>query len=79
MTAERGLSRNESGSFVLSAALDLTIAGVSQKKAEKLVDAARKICPYSNAVRGNVEGIPWRHGKRREAKERKPCKRSDRP
>jgi hypothetical protein len=50
MTAETGLSRNEFGSFVLSAALDLTIAGVSQKKAEK-----------------------------REAKERKPCKHSNRP
>jgi len=52
--AEIGLSRNESGSFVLSAALAVTIAGVDQKKAEELVESADKICPYSNAIRGNV-------------------------
>jgi lipoyl-dependent peroxiredoxin len=53
--AEIGLSRNESGGFVLSAALAVTIAGVDQKKAEDLVAAADKICPYSNAIRGNVD------------------------
>jgi organic hydroperoxide reductase OsmC/OhrA len=31
------------------------VAGVDQKKAEDLVESARKICPYSNAIRGNVE------------------------
>ena len=29
--------------------------GVDQKKAEDLVESAHKICPYSNAIRGNVE------------------------
>jgi lipoyl-dependent peroxiredoxin len=53
--AEIGLSRNESGGFVLSAALAVTIIGVDQKKAEELVAAAHKICPYSNAIRGNVD------------------------
>ena len=43
------------GGFVLSAALAVTIAGVDQKKAEDLVAAADKICPYSNAIRGNVD------------------------
>ena len=52
--AEIGLSRNDSGSFVLSAALAVTVTGVDQKKAEELVEAADKICPYSNAIRGNV-------------------------
>lgn len=55
VVAEIGLSRSESGSFVLSAALAVTIAGVDQKKAEELVAAAHKICPYSNAIRGNVD------------------------
>jgi osmotically inducible protein OsmC len=53
--AEIGLSRNDSGGFVLSAALAVTVTGVDQKKAEELVEAAHKICPYSNAIRGNVE------------------------
>jgi lipoyl-dependent peroxiredoxin len=55
VTAEVGLSRNDSGSFVLSAALAVTVTGVDQKKAEALVESAHKICPYSNAIRGNVE------------------------
>jgi osmotically inducible protein OsmC len=52
--AEIGLSRNESGGFVLSAALQVNITGVDQKKGEELVASAHKICPYSNAIRGNV-------------------------
>jgi lipoyl-dependent peroxiredoxin len=53
--AEIGLSRNDSGGFVLSAALAVTVTGVDQKKAEELVESAHKICPYSNAIRGNVD------------------------
>jgi len=55
VTAEVGIRRNDAGAFVLSAALAITIAGVDQKKAEDLVEAAHKICPYSNAIRGNVD------------------------
>ena len=53
--AEIGLSRNDSGGFVLSAALAVTITGVDQKTAEELVESAHKICPYSNAIWGNVD------------------------
>ncbi len=53
--AEIGLSRNESGGFVLAAALEVNVTGVDQKKAEELVESAHKICPYSNAIRGNVD------------------------
>jgi lipoyl-dependent peroxiredoxin len=52
---EIGLSRNESGGFVLSAALEVTVKRVDQKKAEELVGSAHKICPYSNAIRGNID------------------------
>ncbi len=55
VVTEIGLRRNEAGGFVCSAALAVTIAGVDQKKAEDLVAAADKICPYSNAIRGNVK------------------------
>jgi lipoyl-dependent peroxiredoxin len=55
VTAEGGIRRNDAGTFVLSAALVITIAGVDQKKAEDLVEFAHKICPYSKAIRGNVE------------------------
>jgi lipoyl-dependent peroxiredoxin len=53
--AEIGLSRNEADVFVLSAALAVTIAGIDQSKAETLVHRAHEICPYSNAIRGNVD------------------------
>ena len=55
VTAEIAIRRNDAGTFVLSAALAITIAGVDQKKAEDLVESAHKICPYSNAIRGNVD------------------------
>jgi lipoyl-dependent peroxiredoxin len=55
VVAEIGLSRNDSGAFVLSAALDVTIAGVDQRTAGQLVEGAHAICPYSNAIRGNVD------------------------
>jgi Ohr subfamily peroxiredoxin len=55
VVARIGLSQNEAGAFVLSAALTVTIAGVDQKTAEVLVQGAHAICPYSNAIRGNVD------------------------
>ena len=50
-----GLSSNGSDGFGLSVALDVTIAGMDQETAQSIVDAAHKACPYSNAVRGNVD------------------------
>jgi lipoyl-dependent peroxiredoxin len=55
VTAEVGIRRNDAGTFVLSAALAITITGIDQKKAEQLAESAHKICPYSNAIRGNVD------------------------
>ena len=55
VVAEIGLSRNDSGGFVLSAALAVTIAGVDQETAGQLVQGAHAICPYSNAIKGNVD------------------------
>lgn len=54
VTAEIGLSRNEADAFVLHASLAITVAGVDQATAEALVQGADAICPYSNAIRGNV-------------------------
>jgi lipoyl-dependent peroxiredoxin len=55
VVAQIGPSRNEANAFVLSAALTVTIAGIDQETAETLVHGAHAICPYSNAIRGNVE------------------------
>lgn len=50
-----GLQPGAGGGFALSVALDVTIAGVDQAQAEEIVQAAHAVCPYSNAVRGNVD------------------------
>lgn len=55
VTAEIGIRRNEQGNFVLSASLFIVMAGVDQATAETYVKRGHEICPYSNAVRGNVD------------------------
>lgn len=50
-----GMARNGEGGFVLSVALDVAIAGVEQGAAEAIVEQAHRVCPYSNAVRRNVD------------------------
>ncbi|WP_084398465.1 organic hydroperoxide resistance protein [Henriciella aquimarina] len=55
VVAKVGLSPNGSGGFDLSVALETTIAGLDQDAAETLVNAAHQVCPYSNAVRGNID------------------------
>jgi Ohr subfamily peroxiredoxin len=50
-----GMAPNGSGGFGLSVALDVTISGVDQATAEAIVEAAHQVCPYSNAVRGNID------------------------
>ena len=32
-----------------------TLEGLEQAEAQKLVDAAHIVCPYSNATRGNID------------------------
>ena len=39
---------------MLAAALAVTMAGIEQQTAERLVQGAHAICPYSNAIRSNV-------------------------
>lgn len=46
---------NGQNGFALAVELDVVIAGVDQGKAEEIVQAAHAVCPYSNAVRGNID------------------------
>ena len=54
VVARIDLGRNGKG-FVVAAALGVTIAGIDQQTADRLVQGAHAICPYSNAIRGNVD------------------------
>ena len=55
VTATVGMEPNAGGAFALTVALDVTIAGVDQEAAEAIVEEAHKVCPYSNATRGNID------------------------
>jgi osmotically inducible protein OsmC len=43
------------GAYFLRARLNVTLPGLERDVAQALVDAAHEICPYSKAVRGNVD------------------------
>jgi osmotically inducible protein OsmC len=49
-----GLAPIEAG-FKLEVALEIETQGLSQAEAEALVATAHKVCPYSNATRGNID------------------------
>lgn len=46
---------SDEGRFTLSVQLEVSIPHVDAGTAQKLVDAAHEVCPYSNATRGNIE------------------------
>jgi Ohr subfamily peroxiredoxin len=50
-----GIGQAPSGGFGLVVDLDVRVDGLSQADAEKLVAAGHQVCPYSNAVKGNVD------------------------
>ncbi|WP_432508770.1 organic hydroperoxide resistance protein [Kineococcus auxinigenes] len=55
VTAEVGIGPNGAGGFGLEVTLHVELGGLEQAAAEELVEAAHRVCPYSNATRGNVE------------------------
>lgn len=55
VTARVTLGTIEGGGFGLAVELDVAIPGVDREAAEKVVEAAHQVCPYSNATRNNIE------------------------
>ncbi|MFI2712601.1 organic hydroperoxide resistance protein [Micromonospora sp. NPDC018662] len=53
--AEVGIGPNGSGGYGLTVTLVVDLPAVERSAAEKLVEAAHQVCPYSNATRGNIE------------------------
>lgn len=41
--------------YGISAELDVSLPGMERAAAQKLVDDAHQVCPYSNATRGNID------------------------
>lgn len=55
VTAQISIGQMENEGFGLAAELHVNIPQVSIEQAQELAAKAHKICPYSNATRGNVE------------------------
>ena len=55
VTAKVGIGPRSAGGFGITTDLTVSLPGIERDQAEKLVDAAHQICPYSNATRGNVD------------------------
>ncbi|KJR29766.1 organic hydroperoxide resistance protein [Vibrio navarrensis] len=54
VTATVGIGPNDRGGFALTVALNTTL-DLPQQEANQLVSLAHQVCPYSNAVRGNID------------------------
>jgi Ohr subfamily peroxiredoxin len=55
VTADVGIGPDDAGGFGLEVTLHVELGGgIEQSAAEALVEAAHRVCPYSNATRGNV-------------------------
>jgi len=55
VTATVGIGPRSEGGFGITAALEISLPGVERALAQKLVESAHQICPYSNATRNNVD------------------------
>jgi Ohr subfamily peroxiredoxin len=54
VTTTVGIGPRSEGGFGLDVDMEIALPGVDKAAAEALVEQAHKICPYSNAIRGNV-------------------------
>ncbi|MGX1023667.1 organic hydroperoxide resistance protein [Psychroflexus sp. MBR-150] len=54
-TAKIGLAMYNSTSYGLTATIDVDIKGIEKEKAQELLDKAHSTCPYSLALKGNVD------------------------
>jgi len=49
------IGKSGDGGFGLAVVLDVNVAGLSQADAEKVVATGHAFCPYSKAIKGNVD------------------------
>lgn len=49
------IGSNGDGGFELAVELEVVVPSLPHEQAQALADPAHKVCPYSNATRGNIE------------------------
>lgn len=55
VTARVGIGPDDAGGFQLSVDVHIRLPELDDDVAQQLADAAHRVCPFSNAVRGNVD------------------------
>jgi Ohr subfamily peroxiredoxin len=55
LTARVTLGTADGGAYGIAVELDVAIPGLEREVAERVIEAAHEVCPYSNATRGNIE------------------------
>lgn len=55
VTAEVGIGKLDNGGFGLSVKLFVNVSEMALEEAQKFVEKAHQVCPYSNATRGNID------------------------
>jgi osmotically inducible protein OsmC len=55
ITAHVSLNTSDTGTYVLSVELHGHVDGLGVEDTRQLMEAAHRVCPYSNATRGNIE------------------------
>ena len=54
ITGEVGIGQIPGG-FGIEVDLKIAIPGMDRSEAQRLIEAAHQVCPYSNATRGNID------------------------
>jgi Ohr subfamily peroxiredoxin len=54
VTAEVDLGPNDAGGFGLGVRLLVSVPELDEAATQQLVEATEKVCPYTNATRGNI-------------------------
>lgn len=52
-----GIGPNDKGGFALAIRLSVVVPGLPRDEAQGLIEEAHAVCPYSNAVSGNVDVV----------------------
>jgi lipoyl-dependent peroxiredoxin len=55
VTSTVGIGPRSEGGFGLTIALEVSLPGIDKAEAQKLVEQAHQVCPYSNATRNNID------------------------
>ena len=54
-SAAVGMGQNSAGGYALDVDLYVEVHGLPEAEARELVDTTHRVCPYSNALHGNVD------------------------